>query len=251
MRADEELGKDAVVAYAKSLGHDVRARPGDDRYKAPDYVATIDGVDFALEVTWVIDALEVPGMGLKTRADLDAGLDRLAAQIRKHAEAEGILRGHLEIGLDGYVINNLRKRSEGITARFLDFLRQGPNDERTARIAIDKHGDELVHVGYFTSWPAGVFVNGSGVTYDEWIVPAVREGLEERISEKRRLLEHERRPKILALIGLYASAWDGHYQRAFAGIPADDFTAVVVVHPPERVTVLSWRVPPPLASQVL
>jgi hypothetical protein len=51
-RPDEELCKDATLAYARARGYQATATPG--VREAPDYDATIDGAECALEVTMVM-----------------------------------------------------------------------------------------------------------------------------------------------------------------------------------------------------
>src|SRR5688572_26587292 len=123
MREDEELCKDAVLSHVQSLGHQASVEPG-EKNKAPDYVLTMDGTEYALEVTTAMDKINVPGVGLLPRAGVHAGLAQLTAKIKRRAEAAGFLAGHLDVShVGGWVIEDLSKRSEQIILDVLAFLR--------------------------------------------------------------------------------------------------------------------------------
>src|SRR5437773_135165 len=93
-RWDEQLCKDAVLAHARALGHEASAEPGEPN-RAPDYVLTIDGAEYALEVTTVMDSLTINGRTQVPRATVNAGLNEVAAEVETRARVEGILNGHV------------------------------------------------------------------------------------------------------------------------------------------------------------
>ena len=245
-RADEEQGKDAVLAHARSLGHAASAEAGAPN-EAPDYDATIDGMAYALEVTTVMDSLAIDGGTEVPRATVNAGLDAVAAEIEARARAEGILNGHVWMTKPGCVIDDFQRRRSEIVAAVLAFLRacEGVTDSHRTRMVIDGYGDEWITVGYFPNLSPGVVFSGGEAEYLGVVRATLRRLMSACIAEKTHVLRSESRPKMLALLAGYPHATRQLYREAFTGIEVDDFAAVVVVCGRDSVIPLVWRVPPP------
>jgi hypothetical protein len=192
-----------------------------------------------------MDSLDVGGVAIP-RAGVNAGLAGLAAEIARRAVAERILVGWVRLEAPGRVIGDLAARRPRIVKDVLAFLRARRPDDgdgREADVWLDEYGDELLHVGHFPTMRTRVDAGGVEVEWDEKVTPKVRDLINERVVEKRRLLEGETRPKILALFANYPFAMPAHYVEAFASVKANDFAAVIVVHSCDDVTVLAWRLP--------
>jgi hypothetical protein len=248
-RWDEELCRDAVLAHARTLGHEASAEPGPPN-KAPDYVLTLDGTDYALEVTMTMDS---PRMGdaEKPRAQLWAQMNCLKLTIEERAAVEGVQVGELAVGFDERMIPTLNRRAvAAIAERVVAFLRatRGVPEKQTAALPVDESGETLARIIHTPNAPTKIGFFTSEAMPTARPIAALHEKVKERIDEKRERLAKHSRPKVLALGNLYVTAGGRRdYSDAFVGIDADDFTAVVVVHSRTKVWPLAWRVPPPVS----
>jgi hypothetical protein len=112
-------------------------------------------------------------------------------------------------------------------------------------LAIVEIGGDFIRVVYTPNVPTRIGMFTCEPLPAARPVASLRDKINDRISEKRLRLASDARPRILVLGNLYIPAGRGRdYSDAFAGIEADDFAALVVVHSRGKVRVLAWRLPP-------
>jgi hypothetical protein len=145
------------------------------------------------------------------------------------------------------VIDDFRRQRSAIIEGALELLRDGRGTTglRTTCVELDQYGGDVVDVRYFPGMAASVVFTSSEAEYDGTVIATLHGLLAERIAEKRRLLRADSRPKMLALFPACPMATAAQYPKAYTGIDADDFAAIVVARSSDSVIALAWRVPPP------
>ncbi len=94
----------------------------------PDFFLTVDGQRFAVEVTQVMESLELGGLSITSRGAIDA-LQRAVAELRSAAKKVDLLRGFYHIHV--CAIPNLRACLPQIQGRVFHYLTETAN-RRTA-----------------------------------------------------------------------------------------------------------------------
>ncbi len=247
----EQVAKEAVLHHVRRLGYAAMAEFVGGNSEAPDYWLTLNGGRHALEVTMVMDSDPLGGDKALTRAGSDAGFARLAANVKRAALAEGILNGFIYLSPPTRYIHGFKKRLPMIVEGVLAFLREGraATQERHGSVPVDEYGAELLDIYHNPNMRPAVETSCCDADYVGAAEAKLRVLVANRIETKRKCLDEVDAPKILALVHGYPMVEHDAYTRAFEGIHADDFAAIVVVVAHDRVLPLAWRLPAPVVAE--
>ena len=116
MRHDEQFAREAFSRFLARAGRSFLWRDGTE---PPDYFLQTDGTTFAVEITQVVEAVDVGSRTISYHGMSEA-LKRLTDRLEEHAKSRGLLHGTHVIALSP--IPDLAAQEATVTERVLRYL---------------------------------------------------------------------------------------------------------------------------------
>jgi len=241
MRRDEQFARTCFDRHLKALGlKGVRWRKGRN---PPDYYLTAGSFSFAVEVTQVMESVEVGALKVTERGAL-AALSALEDEIEARAREAGTLNGAYALHLSP--IPNLRTARRSLILGALAYIertryRDTADVETLARgtrgrdISIQKIGSSTSLVGSTKS------IGGA-----KWRVEVQRELtslLTTAVERKVTRLRRGRIPKVLLLVDAYSYAESTDWAVCSAACRLEPFHTVARAHGNHECQLLAGREP--------
>lgn len=196
-----------------------RWRPLNPVEEPPDYLLTFAGEVFAVEVTMVLQHLNVGGKR-RSSPGVRKHLARFVDRVGEVARSRGLLRGVYLVS--ARPIENMSSVEADLELGLLDYISRTRDLETTAMTEVRAGSHARMHIrkrGLHKNFVAAVTSLGARSRADE--LAELRSLLQERVSEKRRKLERVTEPRILLLLdGLHCGTDDDWRSR----IPLTDAT---------------------------
>jgi len=165
----------------------------------PDYILKLKNKSFAVEVTTIMEKIEV-GKGSIGLVSIQKSLQRLLDEIEKEALSQGILRGSYAVSFNKPV-SDFRKERIAIKDALLNFIKETKNEQNTGEIRIYKKVDEKISVLKVDESPNRIYF-GPALARAKWHGEAKQEALEiiqQIIDNKTKKLSKISLPKILLI----------------------------------------------------
>ncbi len=213
---------------------------------APDYFVSIDGARFAVEITAVMEKIEIGGKR-RPAAGISRSLFRFVDCVEKEAREAGILSGAYALSVSP--VDDLSSRCADLKAHIFEYLK--------TTSSVDQAPRRFLYEGGGNSWWIAKFgphkdciggLVGSGGKWEGEANQDVRALLAERVTAKERKLAGVREPAILVLLDVYHFADDNGWLRAISDqVRSSRFSAVIRVRHDGWCQPLCSREPWPLS----
>jgi hypothetical protein len=224
MRKDEEYAKDLMVDRL-SQGHSVTVEKGKE---PPDYFFIVDGIKYAVDVTWLVQSRIIKGRKVSRRGE-ETGFSRWLSTIESELIENGLLHGTYTCILHGD-FGDLKKHKDKARKQVKAAVITSSGQSKTKSITLLKSGSyklTLRKVNDIDHRIYGVF--GSNAWGAE-IQANAKEILRRTLDEKRHKMRNIQEPCILILINDYWLTEPDNYRRALSNLQDTFFEAIYIVH---------------------
>jgi len=246
MRHDEEFAKEAFSRFLARVGRPFSWRGGTE---PPDYFLETDGTTFAIEITQVVEAVDV-GSHTMSYHGMSAALKRLTGRLEDQAKSRGLLHGKHAIALSP--IPNLAALEASITEAVLRYLADTQARDATPWTTILSSTDgDAVAIRKLSA--AGATIGemiGSGAKWGPDVVKEANSLIHAAILSKTERLKGLAGDIVLLLVDAYHHAPRDVWQVSVAWpfFLAAPFHTIARVHSEHECQILHSRYEPWLAA---
>ncbi len=237
-RRDELFAKEAFSRFVASRHGTPKWEPG-PRSQAPDFWLTLGERRFAVEVTQVMEPLDI-GSRTTTGRGARAALDRAVRELRGGAQAAGLLRGFYHIHV--CPLPDLRAVLPELQRRLFEYLQVTANSSAAERKKLwrGSRGQcwsvEKIHEG---SPALAESMSLGDAKWEGEVREELPQLLAERLADKREKVRTIREEVILLLVDAYHYADSPDWLQAIGNLDASRFHTVARVFSDHDCQILS------------
>lgn len=195
----------------------------------PDYCLRLGKVEYAVEVTTLMEKVTVGELRLSTRGIVNF-LWNLVGEVETAAKRDGVLRGAYLVSFLS-PIENLREIKDTLQSDLLDYIRTTKNLTNTCQKLVLDRGRQRCAIEKIHDRADSVYLGGpAGTKWDGEIAEEICQLLEERIKNKSHKLRGLSQSMILLLYDSYRFADRQMYRNCLSQIGSvTDFHSIFVV----------------------